>query len=110
MQSILRLTVFAVALMCSTLQAAELDDVHNCSRWKTLPETARLLYLVGYSHGAGATSGAFNVPGNQIYWPKGHRIGSVFIEMNIECDRPENTKLPFWEAMINITERLNGTK
>jgi hypothetical protein len=63
MQSIWRLAVFAVALMCSPLQGAELDDVHNCSRWKTLPETARLLYLIGYAHGAGATSRSLQCSG-----------------------------------------------
>ena len=53
MQSIWLLTVFAVVLICSPLQGAEMDDIYNCSRWKTLPETARLLYLVGYSQGVG---------------------------------------------------------
>ena len=44
---------------------------------------------------------------NVSLWPKGHRLGSLVVEMDVECGKPENRNQSLGHSMVNIALRLN---
>jgi hypothetical protein len=73
--------------------AAERDPdrwVEECVGWNNFIEIEKSAWLVGWLRGIMA---ADNLTKDLIMpdlWPTGHRVGSVVVEIDVKCRRPEN--------------------
>jgi hypothetical protein len=45
---------------------------------------------------------------DQLVWPKGHRVGSVVLEINVACRKPENRNQNLADIIMIVSGTLNG--
>ena len=125
MKTISALIVLTV-ILGGSVQAAERDDLDSCAMWNTMERVAKSAFVFGFAVGARAAGVVANqyvrqstVPKvtfgvesiiESVVWPKGHRFGSVVIEINVECQKPGNEKQSIMVSILNIAERLNNQK
>ncbi len=84
----------------------EAQTTLTCASWAAHSDVQRAFYVMGFMHGIEV---AEQVNGGVAIWPVDHRVGSIEIEMNIECAKPQNAKLQFSEAMMKImAEKSHG--
>lgn len=95
-------------VLSEAMVQAEENLTETCKFWNMLGEQDRNMYLLGWLD---AMHSADKITSDEILsklWPDGHRVGSVEIEMNVECRKPDNIKMTIAESLMRIVKRLNG--
>ena len=76
----------------------------SCAEWNEMPELAKMGYATGWMEGSAIAAGAISgdTKARHAFWPQGHRVGSVKIELDIACKK--NPALHIYETMRNIID------
>jgi len=81
--------------------------LYTCVAWNRSSETERLMFVTGWLQGVVAAKQSTSDEALSKLWPRGHRVGGVAIEMNVECKKPANRNDALMNVMMQIAKRLN---
>jgi hypothetical protein len=81
--------------------------LYTCVAWHSYTETERLSFVSGWMHGVVAANQSTSEEIMSKLWPRGHRVGSVALEMDVECQKPANRNAALMHVMMQIAKRLN---
>jgi hypothetical protein len=101
------LTILLLALFLAAPGFAA-ENPSTCASWNRYHENSKTQFVHGWLRGAEA---ADNLTPDVIMsnlWPTDHRVGSVVIEMDVECEKPTSRNGSLSQTMIRIAKRLNG--
>ena len=84
--------------------------LYTCVACNGYSETERLTFVTGWLQGVVAAKQSTSDEALSKLWPRGHRVGGVAIEMNVECKKPANRNDALMNVMMQIAKRLNGVQ
>lgn len=89
-------------------RAAE-TEIKTCARWSSLPLEFKTAFVLGWIEAVNTVESLAKVDANvnQFLWPKGHRVGGVVLEMDIQCKKPANRTKSLADIMAMISYALN---
>jgi|SRR5215813_9545121 len=102
-----------IALAFADGFAAESDPdkwMYTCVAWNRHTEIERMSFVHGWLQGVTAADQATSEEIMSMLWPRGHRVGGVVIEMDVECGKPANRNAALMHVMMQIAKRLNGVR
>jgi hypothetical protein len=95
--------------MAATVDDPDRKRLMTCSSWyNSWSENQKVSFLLGWLEGVQA---ADKMTGDVILdrlWPKGHRVGSVKLELDVKCERMENFPKYFSDVLLQIIRELNS--
>jgi hypothetical protein len=103
---------FAAILSGGNLYGA--DGALTCANWNTENRSSNVSLVWGWLEGlqaALALSATTTDQDNDVVsmlWPTGHRVGSVVVEMDVECKRTINRNQTLQQSLKNIAFRINN--
>jgi hypothetical protein len=117
-QRVVAFVSIVIALSAGIGHAAD-EPADTCVLWRQMEGLHKQYFLIGWIKSmemAKAVAEAFvdepvviEIRGalDVSLWPKGHRLGSLVVEMDVECGKPENRNQGLGHSMVNIALRLN---
>jgi hypothetical protein len=92
--------LIALILVPGVLRA----EFWTCSEWNEMPESGKVGYAMGWMEGSGlaATVLSGDVKARNRFWPQGHRVGSVKLELDIACKKTPTSAI--WKAIGDIVD------
>jgi len=112
-------TLLSVVLMVIALSAgiahADEEAQLTCGTWKVWSYSEKASFLAGWVQATNtARSVARMYEDEQILselefllWPQGYQIGSIIVEMDVECRNWEDRDQTLIESMLNISRKIN---
>ncbi len=89
--------------------AAETNSwVETCDSWNTMADRVHTALVLGWLLGIEAADSLTSDEIASKLWPKGHRVGSVVIELDAVCQERGNGKREIRVLLMEIAKRLNG--
>jgi hypothetical protein len=111
---ILSIAVLLVLLLCGRGSAVAAQDdpdrfVYNCTEWNGIGSTqlVKRAYLYGWLQGTEAADKLTKEVIMPDLWPTGHRVGSLELEIDVNCKRAENRNVEVGELIRRVSSQKN---
>jgi hypothetical protein len=104
----MKILFLAIVLFAGSAWAAEYETTgYDCAAWTEMDEMARSTFLMGWHVGAKTADALAKGNIMPLLWPTGHRLGSVKIEIDVRCEKPENRSTHLGDIIMLIALQKN---
>jgi hypothetical protein len=90
------------------------DGALTCTNWNSESRSSNVSLVWGWLEGLQAALALSVTTSDQdndvisMLWPTGHRVGSVVVEMDVECKKTINRNQTVQQSLKNIAFRINN--
>jgi hypothetical protein len=92
-----------LAFWVAGLARAQDGPIQTCERWNTLYDNSTQTSII-----LGWVLATAMMSNGDDFWPRGHRVGSVQLEVNVICQKPGNQTLKLPEVFLMVVRDKNG--